>query len=120
MRSGTRAVLFVQAAYFLLTGLWPIVSIDTFQLVTGPKTDLWLVQMVGLLAATIGLTLALAAFRRKLPIEILVLSFAAITSFTVIDVIYVAAGIIDPIYLVDAAVEVIFAVLLVFKGRPSE
>ncbi|HKB37693.1 MAG TPA: hypothetical protein VKD72_14695, partial [Gemmataceae bacterium] len=24
-------------------GVWPLVNIDTFQLVTGPKTDLWLV-----------------------------------------------------------------------------
>src|SRR5438270_11614006 len=39
----------VQGVYYLLTGVWPLVSIDTFQMVTGPKTDLWLVQTVGAL-----------------------------------------------------------------------
>jgi hypothetical protein len=34
-----------------MTGLWPLVSIGTFQQVTGPKTDLWLVKTVGVLIA---------------------------------------------------------------------
>ena len=29
----------VQGLYCLITGVWPLVSIDTFQAVTGPKTD---------------------------------------------------------------------------------
>jgi len=29
----------IQGVYYLLTGLWPLVSIETFQMVTGPKTD---------------------------------------------------------------------------------
>ena len=30
-------VALVQGVYFLMTGLWPLVSIDTFQRVTAPK-----------------------------------------------------------------------------------
>ena len=29
----------VQGAYFLVTGVWPLVSIRSFQAVTGKKTD---------------------------------------------------------------------------------
>src|SRR5437879_6174180 len=32
-----------QGLYFLLTGLWQLLSISSFQAVTGPKHDLWLV-----------------------------------------------------------------------------
>jgi hypothetical protein len=52
----------LQAAYFLVTGLWPIVSRPTFEAVTGPKTDYWLVRTVGALASVIGTTLGVASF----------------------------------------------------------
>ena len=34
---------------YLATGLWPLFNIESFQQVTGPKTDLWLVRTVGVL-----------------------------------------------------------------------
>jgi hypothetical protein len=40
-----------QGVYYLLTGVWPLPSIGSFQRVTGPKTDLWLVRTVGVLVA---------------------------------------------------------------------
>jgi hypothetical protein len=43
-----------------LTGICPLISIDTFQKVTRPKTDLWLVKTVGSLIASIGLVIVLA------------------------------------------------------------
>ena len=41
----------VKGWYFLVTGLGPLVSIGTFQRVTGPKVDLWLVNTVGMVVA---------------------------------------------------------------------
>jgi hypothetical protein len=58
-----RGMIVVQAAYYLITGLWPLVSLRTFEMVTGPKTDDWLVRMVGLLAAAIGAALLSGAWR---------------------------------------------------------
>jgi hypothetical protein len=49
-----------QAAYYCLTGIWPLLHLASFEAVTGPKTDDWLVKMVGLLAAVIGATLGVA------------------------------------------------------------
>ena len=46
-----------QGLFYFLTGVWALVSIDTFQKVTGPKTDLWLVKTVGVLFRVIGIGL---------------------------------------------------------------
>jgi hypothetical protein len=43
-----------QAAYYLMTGLWPLFHRRSFEAVTGPKTDYWLVRTVGVLVAAIG------------------------------------------------------------------
>lgn len=49
-----------QGLYFLVTGIWPLVHIKSFQWVTGPKVDLWLVKTVGVLIAVMGAVLTLA------------------------------------------------------------
>jgi hypothetical protein len=43
-----------QGLYYMVTGVWPVLHIDSFLAVTGAKTDLWLVKTVGLLIAVIG------------------------------------------------------------------
>lgn len=56
-----RRLIAFQAAYYLAMGLWPLVQLPSFEAVTGPKTDDWLVHMVGLLAGVIGAALGVAA-----------------------------------------------------------
>jgi len=53
-------VALVQGIYFFVTGVWPLISTNTFQMVTGPKTDLWLAKTVGIILATIGAVLIFA------------------------------------------------------------
>jgi energy-converting hydrogenase Eha subunit E len=65
-------VALAQAFYFLLTGIWPLVSMATFEAVTGPKFDDWLVKTVGVLVSVIGVVLAIAALRRRITLEIFV------------------------------------------------
>ena len=102
----------LQGVYYLITGLWPVVSMYSFELITGPKTDDWLVQMVGLLAASIGLALLVAARGRRPSVEGLVLGVTSALSFTAIDVIYVLAGRILEVYLLDALLELCIVLLL--------
>jgi len=102
-----RIILFVQAVYYLITGLWPIVSLRSFEAVTGPKTDDWLVQMVGLLAAAIGTTLLFGSWRGSRYRETLALAILGAISFTAIDVIFAVNGTIGRICLADAVVQVI-------------
>ncbi|HVL53811.1 MAG TPA: hypothetical protein VM344_06075 [Vitreimonas sp.] len=111
-----RRVALGQGMYYLVSGLWPLVSMRTFERVTGPKTDHWLVRTVGLLAATIGGVLALRAVRAgDLPDE--ALGIASATGFAVTDVVHVARGVISPIYLADAIVECAIAAAWLVSRR---
>ena len=99
--------LWVQGIYYLITGVWPLVSMDTFLAVTGPKTDLWLVRTVGALLAVIAVVLLTAAVRQDRWTEIGVLAVGSAAVLLVIDVIYVVLQVIPPVYLADAAVELV-------------
>lgn len=78
---------------------------STFERVTGPKTDRWLVKTVGVLVTAIGGALAVAAAQRTVSPEARLLAVASAGGLTVIDLIYVAKGSIRPVYLLDAAAE---------------
>jgi hypothetical protein len=100
-----RIVLGGQAMYYILTGVWPLLDLTTFQAVTGPKSDLWLVQMVGALAVAIGMALGVAVLANRRTPEILTLSVTSAIAFTAIDLLYAWKQ--SPVYLADAGVEVI-------------
>ena len=100
------------AAYYGITGTWPLIHMRSFEAVTGLKTDRWLVHMVGALALANGLALAAALTRREFGVETYTLALGSIAAFTAIDVIYVSRGTIGQIYLGDAAVELLFGAAL--------
>src|SRR5688572_31948579 len=100
-----------QGVYFALTGLWPLVSIDTFMRVTGPKTDIWLVKTVGVIVLAIGAVLVVAGARDAVTPEIYLLATSTAAGLAKIDIHYVTKGTIDRIYLADAAVEIALIVL---------
>src|SRR5437868_8374523 len=97
------------SAYYLITGVWPLVSISTFQKVTGPKTDAWLVKTVGVLVSIIGAVIGLAARRGNTGPEVKILAVGSALGLAGIDVVYVAQRRIAPIYLLDALAEVLLA-----------
>jgi len=105
MTSLERTLCFTQGTYFLASGMWPLISISSFQAVTGPKTDVWLVKTVGLLVTVIALTLLSAALRRRTTAETRVLGGGAAAVLAGVDIIYSVSGVISEIYLADAAVE---------------
>ncbi len=101
-----RRILAFQSAYYVLTGLWPLVHYPSFEAVTGPKTDDWLVHMVGLLAFVIGATLGAAVARNHIRApDMMVLAVGSALAFAGLDLWYGLPGQISPIYLADAAVE---------------
>ncbi|MBV8602782.1 MAG: hypothetical protein JO359_14540 [Candidatus Eremiobacteraeota bacterium] len=104
--------LLVQGSYYAITGLWPLVSMRSFEAVTGPKVDRWLVKMVGLLALSNGLALLVGSRRERVSEETRVLAIASIFAFTAVDVVYAAKRRISPIYLADAVAELALLVVL--------
>jgi hypothetical protein len=107
MRSGDRqnALAIGQGVYFAATGIWPIVDMRSFEAVTGPKVDKWLVRTVGVLVAAIGGALISAGARRAVTPEIAGLAIGSAAGLGLIDVIYASRGRISKIYLADAAAE---------------
>lgn len=105
-------VLRIQAVYYVVTGVWPLVSLATFERVTGPKVDDWLVYMVGLLAVSIGLTLCVGARAARPAGAIVLLAVLTAVSFAAVDVRFALAGRIWPVYLLDAAGEVVLLLAL--------
>lgn len=91
----------IQGWYYLATGLWPIVHLDSFQFVTGPKTDTWLVQTLGGVIGAIGAALISGGTDRSAT----VLATASAVVLAAADVWFVARGRIRPVYLADAVVE---------------
>jgi len=104
-----RARFVAQGLYYIATGIWPLVSLATFELVTGPKTDDWLVRTVGLLATAIGIALLVGA--RRPTAETAALSVARASAFTIVDVVYPLFGRISAIYLADALPQLTFIAL---------
>ena len=102
-RPNRRSVALVQAGYYVPSGLWPIFSLRSFEWITGPKVDGWLVKTVGALVAVVGGVLGLAAHRRRLTPEMELLAMGTALSLAAVDVVTVSRRRIRRIYLLDAA-----------------
>jgi len=96
----------VQAAFYLGTGAWPVVHRRSFERVTGPKTDFWLAQTVGLTVTAIGAGLAHAVTRRGVPPELRTVAATTAAGLALVDLCFVVRGRISKIYLADAVAEV--------------
>ena len=101
-----RDVAGLQAAYYLGTGVWPLLHRRSFEQLTGKKTDFWLAQTVGVTVMSIGAALARAASsRRRPPPELRTVACANAAGLALIDVVFVARRQISAVYLLDAAAE---------------
>jgi hypothetical protein len=98
----------IQGLYYVATGMWPLVHMRSFERVTGPKTDRWLVRTLGALIAVVGVSLCREALRADARGAALLggLSAAALGA---VDVHYVARRRIAPVYLADALPEAALA-----------
>lgn len=96
----------VQGVFYVTTGIWPLIDVDSFQAVTGPKADLWLVYTVGVLIAVVGCVLLSASSSGRVTTEVALLAVGCALALTGIDVVFVARNVIPQVYLFDAAAEV--------------
>lgn len=111
---------YLHGFYYLVTGLWSVLHIDSFMVVTGPKEDIWLVKTVGMLVMAIGAGLMYSGFIKHLSVPILIIAIFAAVGFILVDVVYVFNDTIQPIYLLDAIAEMIIVtcwIVLIFRGR---
>lgn len=110
----------IHGTYYFISGLWPILHMTSFMAVTGPKLDLWLVETVGVLVLFIGLGLLTAAQKNEVSFPLSIIAAGSALGLTCIDVIYVWLGVISPVYLLDAVIELILLtawVAYIYKSR---
>jgi hypothetical protein len=94
------------APYLVATGVWPLAHRRSFERVTGPKQDYWLVQTVGALAIVIGTSLGVAVRRRAKEPETIVLGAASCIAFGLASVRALQTE--SRVYLGDALLEIAF------------
>ncbi len=87
----------------VVTGLWPVLHMPSFEAVSGPKVDRWLVRTVGGLLAANGLAqLAARDGEQRLSAQVGLSTSAVLAA---VDLRYGSTGRISRIYLLDAAVQ---------------
>ena len=106
----------LQGIYWLVTGIWPFVHLDSFIAVTGPKHDLWLLYTVSVLIIAIGGVLLIAGLKNRVTPEIKLLGIGGALGLAGVDIHYALNDFIRDIYLLDAALEIILVVLWVWLG----
>jgi hypothetical protein len=100
-------LLLSQGLYFVITGLWAIIDISSFMLVTGPKTDVWLVKTVSLLLTVMGIVFLIAAREKSISASVKALSVLAAAVLLFVDVFYYLKGVIRSVYLADAVIQLV-------------
>jgi hypothetical protein len=103
-----RRTALAQGVFWFVTGLWPVVSLRSFEAITGPKRDKWLVKTTGALIGAVGISLIAGAFERRRSPVTRTLGVASAATLAAADVYFVSRGDIGAIYLGDAAVESAF------------
>jgi len=106
-------ILIFQGLYYLITALWPIAHITSFEIVTGKKRNHWLVYTVASLLLVSSLVYLYSGFKNApTPVETIILSVGNALALTCIDLIFVFNHKIRKIYLLDASLELLIIILL--------
>jgi hypothetical protein len=106
-------VALFQGFYYMVTGIWPVLHISSFMVVTGPKDELWLVRTIGILIFITGAGIFTAGIRREVTVPVIVIAAGAAVGFIAVDIVYVWLGTISGIYLLDAVAQFILLVIWV-------
>lgn len=100
------AIARAQGLFNVAGGLWPLVHMRSFEAVSGPKVDRWLVETVAGLMVVNGMVQLSA---RSNPQASRALGAGTALWLAAVDVRYVSTGRISKVYLLDAAAELAWA-----------
>ena len=101
-----RKLAALHAAYYVVTGAWAVVDRRSFERITGPKHDYWLVRLVGGLAVAVGASLGSAVVSGRRRQDDTTLALATSIAFVVAD--GYAARSVSRVYLGDVLLHAIF------------
>ncbi len=111
-----------QGLFNVVGGLWPIVSLRSFEAVFGPKSDVPVQMASGGLFLTTGIALLTAPATEAGIEHARRVGVAAAATYLVIDLIYVPKRELRPTYLLDAAMELgwLYAWWRTRRRRPDD
>jgi len=89
----------------VVSGLWPLLHMRSFEAALGPKVDRWLVRTVAGLLLANGIAQLSASDSPDALAQARRLGVGTAATLATIDLVYVPSGRISPVYLVDAAAE---------------
>jgi hypothetical protein len=115
---GHAALARSHGAFNVVGGLWPLLSMPSFEAVTGPKTDRWLVRTVALLMVANGVVQWRAAGSGQLAAAAREIGIGTAATLGAIDLAYGLRRRISRMYLVDAVLEVGWVLAWLRSGRP--
>lgn len=104
-RSHKDMVAIIQGGYFVVTGLWPIFHMRSFEAISGRKKEKWLVKAMGAMIACVGGAVLRDGLERRADERTCRLAVSSSAALGAVDVIYVLKNRISPVYLLDAVVE---------------
>jgi hypothetical protein len=93
----------VQAAYYLVAGLWPLVSIRSFEAVAGRRRDHWVTRSNGLLIAAVGAAVGLYSLTPRLSRRVRLVGMVFPLALAAADVAFAWPATRKRAYLADAA-----------------
>ena len=96
----------LQGGFYVPSSLWPLLHMKSFEAITGPKVDRWLVKTVAGLLTVVSVALLNAAKERRVTPEMEAVGAGSAAVLATIDVVYVSRGRISRVYLLDAAAQV--------------
>jgi hypothetical protein len=105
-----RVVASVQGTVYLTTGAWPVLHLRSFEAITGPKVDGWLVKTVGGLLVAVGIGELMAARRDTVSDEVAAIGAGAAMTLGSVAGIYAVRGRVRKVYLLDTAMEAAFVI----------
>jgi hypothetical protein len=106
----------IHALFYLVSGVWPILHMRSFEAVSGRKTDRWLVKTVSSLIVVTGGVIGSAGTKNRITPEVVGLAIGSSASLATIDVVYVFRGRISKVYLLDALAQALLIVGWVVKS----
>jgi hypothetical protein len=116
--AGPRATPVVQGLFLLATGIWPLLHLRSFEAVTGPKVDDWLVKTMGALLAVTGGSLIVGELEGSRSRAVAALGIGSAAALGAADIVYVTRRRISPIYLADAVAQLGIIGAWLAEARP--
>jgi hypothetical protein len=112
-------LVFIQGFYYFFFGLWPIIHYRSFEAVSGPKMDQWLVITVGWLLTASSVAMLVSHFT-TFSVPILVIAIGQALALAGVDIYYVLKKRISRVYLLDAMIELAFVFTWILFGGGGE